>query len=77
MFETLTVVQVKFEVNLKEQIDSGNTHSVIRKVEDTKGVIRSRKSKKETQHNGQKKKGQATIYKTLHRKLKIEQKEPF
>ena len=62
MFETLTGVQVKFEVNLKEQIDSGNTHSVIRKVEDT---------------NGQMKKEQTTIYKTLHRKLKIEQKEPF
>jgi hypothetical protein len=55
VFETLTGVQVKFEVNLKEQIDSGNTHSVIRKVEDT---------------NGQMKKEQTTIYKTLHRKQK-------
>ena len=34
--------------------------------EDTKGVIRIRKSKKDRQHNGQKKKykGQTTIYKT-------------
>jgi hypothetical protein len=34
--------------------------------EDTKGVIRIRKSKKNRQHNSQKKstKGQATIYKT-------------
>jgi len=29
---------------------------VVRKIEDTKGVIRSRKSKKNRQHNGQKKK---------------------
>jgi len=32
--------------------------------EDTKGVIIIRKSKKERQHNGQKKKGQTMIYKT-------------
>jgi 3-phenylpropionate/cinnamic acid dioxygenase small subunit len=40
-------------------------------IEDTKGVIRIRKSK-DRQHNGQKKrkKGQTTIYKTLHRRLK-------
>ena len=39
-------------------------------LEDTKGVIRICKS---NQHNGQRKKtkGQTTIYKTLHRKLKI------
>ena len=42
--------------------------------EDTKGVIRICKSK-DRQHNGQKKKGQTTIYKTLHKKLKIEQHE--
>jgi len=42
--------------------------------EDTKGVIRIRKSKQDRQHNGKKKrtKGQTTIYKTLHIKLKIE-----
>jgi hypothetical protein len=32
--------------------------------EDTKEVIRIRKSKKNRQHNGQKRKGQTTIYKT-------------
>jgi hypothetical protein len=31
-----------------------------------KGIIRIRKSKKDRQHNGQKKKEQTTIYKTLH-----------
>ena len=36
-------------------------------------VIRSRKSKKERQRNG--KKGQAMLFKTLHRKPKIEQHE--
>jgi len=45
------------------------------KFEDTKGVFRSRNSK-DRQHNGKKKKGQTTIYKTLHSKLKIEQHEP-
>jgi len=37
------------------------------KFEDTKGLIRSRKSKKDRQHNDQKKKGQTMIYKTLHK----------
>jgi hypothetical protein len=40
-----------------------------KELEDTKGVIRIRKPK-DIQHNGQKKKGQTTIYKTLHRKIK-------
>ena len=55
----------------------------MKKSEDTKGAIGIRKSKKNRQHmyNGQKKKdkrtkGQTTIYKTLHRKLKIEQHDP-
>ena len=45
---------------------------------DTKGVDRNRKSKKDKQHSGKRKsrKGQTTIYKTLHIKLKIEQHEP-
>ena len=45
------------------------------KVEKTKGAIRRRKSQKGGQYNVQIKntKGQTTIYKTLHRKLKIEQ----
>ena len=49
------------------------------KFEDTKGLIRSDKSKKDSQHNGQKKqrtKGQTTICTTLHRKVMIEQNEP-
>ena len=42
--------------------------------EDSKGVIRSRNSKKDIQRNTHKKKKrwQATIYKTLQRKPKIE-----
>jgi len=43
----------------------------IRRIEDTKRVIRIRKSKKDRQHNGQKEKGETTIYKT-HIKLNIE-----
>ena len=48
------------------------------KLEDTKEVLRFRKSEKDRQHNDQKKKWkwQTTIYKTIHRKLKIEQHEP-
>ena len=42
--------------------------------EDTKGIIKIRKSK-DRQHNAQKKKRQTTIYKILHIKLKIEQHE--
>ena len=44
------------------------------KFEDTKGIIRSRKSKKDRQYNWQKKKDK-TIYKTPHRKLTIEEHE--
>jgi hypothetical protein len=46
-------------------------------MEDIKRVIDIRNSKKNRQHNGQKKKdkGTATIYKTLDRKIKIEQHE--
>jgi len=36
-------------------------------------MIRSCKSKKDRQYNGQKKKGQTLIYKTVPRKLMIEQ----
>jgi hypothetical protein len=42
--------------------------------EDTKGVIRIRKTEKKKQHNWQNRKmtkGQTTIYKTLHIKQKI------
>ena len=51
----------------------------IRIFEDTKEVIRSRKSKKNRQYNGQKKKrtkGQTLISKILYRKLKNGQNEP-
>ena len=48
----------------------------LRKFEDTKEVIRSRKSKKDRQDKRKRIKGQTTIYKALHRKLKIEQHEP-
>jgi len=49
-----------------------------KKFEDTKGVIRNCKLKKDTQYNVQKKKdkGLTMLYKILHRKLKVEQHEP-
>ena len=47
----------------------------VKKFEDTKDVIRSRISKNR-QIQWQKEKGQTMIYKTLHRKLRIEQHEP-
>ena len=40
-------------------------------------VIRSRKSKKDIQGSGQKKKGQTINHKTLHRNQTIEQHEPY
>ena len=42
---------------------------------DTKGVIRSRKSKNR-KYDGQKKQDKTKMYKTLQRKLRIEQDEP-
>jgi len=46
-------------------------------LEDTKGVIRIRISKKyNTMAKRKRTKGQTTIYKTLHRKLTMEQHEP-
>ena len=46
--------------------------------EDTKGVIRNRKSKKNKQHNGQKKKYKRTNndLQNIHIQLKIEWKKP-
>ena len=45
--------------------------------EDTKGEIRKRISKKyKTMAKRKRTKGQRTIYKTLHRKQKMEQHEP-
>jgi hypothetical protein len=40
------------------------------KLEDTKGVIRSRKSNKDRQCNGKKKHDITTIYNTLHKQTK-------
>jgi hypothetical protein len=40
------------------------TRVIEEEFEDTKGAIRIRLSKKNKQHNGQKEKGQTTIYKT-------------
>jgi len=48
----------------------------LEKVEDTKGMIRSRKSKDKT-IKWPKEKEDTMVYKTLHRKLKIEQHEPL
>ena len=48
-----------------------------RNLEDTKEVSRSSKSKKDRQRNDEEKNDKTTIYKTLHRKLKIEQLEPY
>jgi hypothetical protein len=45
--------------------------------EDTKRVTTSHESKTSKQHNSQKKKRQTVIFKTLLRKLKIEQHEPY
>ena len=47
------------------------------KFEDTKGVIRSRKSKKDIQYNTQlnRTRGQTKQVKSLHRKLKLDQHE--
>ena len=49
---------------------------ILEEFEDTKGVIWNCNSKKDGQHNGQQEKDKQTtvIYKTLHRKLKMEQK---
>ena len=78
-FSTYFIVQ-----NDKKRHNLNNLGSLIpihilqdtqREFEYTKGVIKIRILKKNTQHNGQTKKStkrQTTIYKTLHIKLKIE-----
>jgi hypothetical protein len=62
--------------NAKKKNISGHSVGKLRvtyeQFEDTKGVIRTRKSNKGRRYNG---KGQTLIYKTLHRKLRIEQHE--
>ena len=53
--------------------------NITQKTKGTKGIIRSRKSKKTDNIMGKmnRTKGQTTIYKTLHRKLKNGQHEPI
>ena len=56
--------------NQKSSIKEGQTTQWLK---DTKGVVRSRQSKKDRQHNGQKRKGNRTnngLQNTVHRKLK-------
>jgi hypothetical protein len=55
---------------------SSNTN-LTKKFENTKGVIRSRKLKKDRQFNGniKKDKGQTMVYKSLHIQLKVEKHE--
>ena len=57
----------------KNKYKNDSSFILKKKFEDIKGVIRIRQSKKDRQHNGQAEKGQITIYKTLNRKLMIEQ----
>ena len=54
----------------KDKRTNNDLQNTTYKIKDTKGVIRSYKSK-DRQYNGQKKKEQTMIYKTLHRKLKM------
>ena len=67
----------QWDKQIKQQVHnfmSCTKEIVHEKFWDTKGVIWICKSKMDKQHNGQKKrtKEQTTIYKPLHRKLKIE-----
>jgi len=85
-FIAMIHLAIKLQLNLRNFIISWFSRRQLISVdcsfqdrfEDTKGVIRSRKSKKDGQYNDQKKrtKGQTIIYKTLSRILKIEQHEP-
>jgi hypothetical protein len=64
----------EIQIQLKRKISTSNKSSSTEEFEDTKGVIRIRKSKKNRQHNGQKKKYKKTNndLQNLHIKLKIE-----
>jgi hypothetical protein len=57
--------------------NNDNYHDLlsVRKFEDNKGIVKSRIRTDNTMANGKRTKGQKRIYKTLHRKLKIEQHE--
>ena len=66
MHHNIIVIQVSIQ-----GIYIYNIHTLSEEeLEYTKGVIRIGKLKKDRQHNGQKKKGNSVIYKTLHLKLK-------
>ena len=61
-------------INLDQQFYVFNLYNkYIEKFEDTKGVIRSCKSTDNTMPKRKRSKRQTMIYKTLHRKLEIEQ----
>jgi hypothetical protein len=64
---TFTTIKTTFSLSA--------TYFLQGKFEDTKGVIRIRKSKKDRQHNGQKKKYKMTNNDGQNRKLKLERKE--
>jgi 3-methyladenine DNA glycosylase Mpg len=63
-------------INILISQENNIKNTISKSLKITKGVIRICKSKKDRQHNGQKKKGQTTIYKALHIKLKIKYHEP-
>ena len=58
---------------MSAKIKKNNLHLLQEEFEDTKGVIRIRKSKKDRQHNGQKNKDKGTNndLQNIHIKLKI------
>jgi len=66
----ITILYYQSPINISDE------YIIQEEFEDTKGVIKIRKLKKDRQHNDQKKKGQTRIYKTLHKKLKIQQHKP-
>ena len=70
------IIMLCFVLNKYACLDLHSATSLKEEFEGTKVIIRIRKSMKDRQHNRKMTKGQPTIYKTLHRKLKIERHEP-
>ena len=66
---------MQYSLHILNPYPSRQAMGNLEKFEETKGVIRSCRSKKDRQHNGQQTKGSTMIYKTLHIKLKIERHE--
>ena len=64
-------VNIYFEIKLSFRRVTNYHHSAEEKIEDTKGVIRIRKSKKDRQHNGQMKKLKRTNNELQHISQKI------